>query len=398
MSPWISERSAGEVAAELARSRGPLAGVRLALDDSVDGGLRDSLVGGLDGGPVAALCGAGAVVVGTTIRGGCPNAISCGAADLAVGADCHDSDTGYRGVAITPTVGTIGNGGVAADSEDRLTLFAYELALANRAMGIVAAAAPRPWPADIRLAASPEPLVAVPGDWPAADGHRAAFDAALAALADAGARFVAVDMVEVDMTAVAAAVPGTEALVAPAVSALAVPSGLCAVRVGEVRVVARAYDDAVALDVAARSSGVSPSVGVWPAAAADVAELVVFGAHLHGGPLAHQLTDLGARWAGELTTAPHYRMTVLPTVPAKPAVTRVPHGTSGAGLTGHRWLLSPAALGRFLMALPAPMQLGKVEFDDGTWRTAFGCDAAAATGVDISGYGSWPAAMAAGAI
>jgi len=25
------------------------------------------------------------------------------------------------------------------------------------------------------------------------------------------------------------------------------------------------------------------------------------------------------------------------------------------------------------------MQLGKVEFDDGTWRTAFGCDASAAT-------------------
>ena len=40
---------------------------------------------------------------------------------------------------------------------------------------------------------------------------------------------------------------------------------------------------------------------------------------------------------------------------------------------------------------------GKVEFDDGTWRTAFGCDAAAATGTDISAYGSWPTAVAAGA-
>ena len=48
--------------------------------------------------------------------------------------------------------------------------------------------------------------------------------------------------------------------------------------------------------------------------------------------------------------------------------------------------------------LPAPMQLGKVEFDDGTWRTAFGCDAAAATGADISEYGSWAAAIAAGAV
>jgi allophanate hydrolase len=127
-------------------------------------------------------------------------------------------------------------------------------------------------------------------------------------------------------------------------------------------------------------------------------ELVVFGAHLRGGPLAHQLTDLGARWAGEITTAPRYRMAVLATDPPKPAVTRVPEGTEGTALKGHRWLLSPHALGLFLAALPAPMQLGKVEFDDGTWRTGFSCDASADTGPDISRYGSWPAAVAAGAV
>jgi allophanate hydrolase len=139
-------------------------------------------------------------------------------------------------------------------------------------------------------------------------------------------------------------------------------------------------------------------VEVWPLAAVDAAELVVFGAHLRGGPLVHQLTDLGARWAGEVMTAPRYRMSVLPTTPPKPAITRMPDGVPGAALYGHRWLLSPAALGRFLAALPAPMQLGKVEFDDGTWRTAFGCDGSAATGADISEYGSWPAATAAGAV
>src|SRR6478609_3150033 len=94
-------------------------------------------------------------------------------------------------------------------------------------------------------------------------------------------------------------------------------------------------------------------------------ELVVFGAHLRGEPLSHQLTDLDARWAGEIKTAPRYRMSVLPTEPPKPAVTRVPDGTTGVALMGHRWLLSPEALGLFLAALPAPMQLGKVEFEDG---------------------------------
>jgi allophanate hydrolase len=91
-------------------------------------------------------------------------------------------------------------------------------------------------------------------------------------------------------------------------------------------------------------------------------------------------------------------MSVLPTLPPKPAVTRLPDGAAGAALYGHRWLMSPAALGRFLSALPAPMLLGKVEFDDGTWRTAFGCDASSATGADISMYGSWPAAIEAGAV
>jgi allophanate hydrolase len=99
-----------------------------------------------------------------------------------------------------------------------------------------------------------------------------------------------------------------------------------------------------------------------------------------------------------LTTSANYRMALLPSTPPKPAITRLPDG-AGTALKAHSWLLSPAALGRFLAALPAPMQLGKVEFDDGTWRTSFGCDgAAAAAGKDISEYGGWAAAVAAGAI
>lgn len=180
--------------------------------------------------------------------------------------------------------------------------------------------------------------------------------------------------------------------------AVAVPAGMAGPAQFGLTVLGRAFDDAVALDIAAMVTGTQAPVDVWPLAVAHVTDLVVFGAHLRGGPLARELTDLGARWAGEFTTAPRYRMTVLPTDPPKPAVTRVPDGVPGAALTGHRWLLSPASLGRFLAALPAPMQLGKVEFDDGTWRTGFGCDAAAATGLDVSAHGSWPAAVAAGAV
>jgi allophanate hydrolase len=180
---------------------------------------------------------------------------------------------------------------------------------------------------------------------------------------------------------------------------VAVPAGTAGDAQFGVTVLARAFDDAVALDIATLLTGTPELHDVWPLAAADAVELVVFGAHLRAGPLAQQLTDLGARFAGEMTTAPRYRMTVLDTTPAKPAITRCPAGTPGAALDGHRWLLSPAALGTFLSALPAPMLLGKVEFADGTWRTAFGCDgAAAAGGTDISHYGSWTTAVADGAV
>lgn len=178
---------------------------------------------------------------------------------------------------------------------------------------------------------------------------------------------------------------------------VAVPAGVAGDAQFGVTVLARAFDDAVALDIAALFTDEPAPATPWPLAAADHVELVVFGAHLLGGPLVHQLTDRGARFAGEITTAPRYRMTALPTTPPKPGVTRVPEGVEGAALTGHRWLLSPAALGQFLAELPAPMQLGKVEFADGSWRTAFGCDAAV-PGEDISSHGSWTNALAAGAV
>jgi allophanate hydrolase len=425
-------------------------------------------------------------------------AVATGEADIAIGTDTAGSGrvpAGLQGiVGVKPTVGVIGIGGVvpACESYDCVTIFAPSLELANRAMAVMAGGAKdRPWPADVRLAASPNPVVAVPNEVPELDREwRAAFDAAVTALQDAGVRIVTVDIEpflaaakllydgalvseryaavgefidahpdaaldptvariigaardipahrlvrdrrEVNRlrTAAMASLDGVDALVVPTAPmhpsigevaadpvginsrmgtytnfcnlfdqcAVAVPAGMAGPAQFGITVLARAFDDAVAFDIAALATGDPAPVDVWPLAAADAVELVVFGAHLRGGPLAHQLTQLGARWAGEVVTAPRYRMSVLPSVPAKPAVTRVPDGSQGAALSGHSWLMSPAALGRFLAALPAPMQLGKVEFDNGTWRTAFGCDASAATGIDISSYGSWPAAVAAGAV
>jgi allophanate hydrolase len=76
----------------------------------------------------------------------------------------------------------------------------------------------------------------------------------------------------------------------------------------------------------------------------------------------------------------------LDTAPPKPLVVRSTNGTS---LPGERWQLSPAALGTFLAALPAPMTLGNVELADGTWTTGFVANEPA--GRDITGAGGWRA-------
>lgn len=540
MTVWITRRSDTDIDSDLVHSRaqaGPLAGVRLAVKDNVDAaGLPTTAAcpeftyhPGRDAAAVAALKAAGAVVVGKTnldqfatglvgtrspygavsdsrrpeyISGGSSSgsavAVAIGAADIAIGTDTAGSGrvpAGLQGiVGIKPTVGVISTEGVvpACESYDCVTIFAADLELANRAMAAMSAAGDRPWPADVRLAAPPEPVVAVPSTLPELDAQfRAAFDAAVDTLRQAGVHIVTVDIepflvaakllyngglvseryaavgefidshpqAALDPTvagivtgardvpahrlisdrrevarlrAIAMAqLDGVDALLVPTaplhpridevnadpvgvnsrmgtytnfcnlfdLCGVAVPTGTAGDAQFGVTVLARAFEDAVALDISAIAAKTAAPQQVWPLSAAESAELVVFGAHLRGGVLAHQLTDLGARWAGELTTAPRYRMTRLDSTPPKPVVARVADGEAGTAIIGQRWLLSPAALGRFLAALPAPMQLGKVEFDDGSWRTAFGGGIDAAdSGTDISGYGGWAAAVAAGVV
>ncbi|MEU5871257.1 allophanate hydrolase [Glycomyces sp. NPDC047369] len=162
-------------------------------------------------------------------------------------------------------------------------------------------------------------------------------------------------------------------------AAVAVPAGTTGTKGFGVSVIAPAFHDQVAIDLAARAADVPA-----PRYAPRSAELVVFGAHLTGMPLNHQLVALGARFDGEVATAPAYRMYELPTEPPKPLVVRT---GDGASLPGERWLLSPAALGRFLADLPAPMTLGKVELADGTWATGFVANEP--SGADITAAGGW---------
>jgi allophanate hydrolase len=538
---WITLRPLEDALADAAAVDGaertlPLAGLTLAVKDNID-------VAGLPttaGCPAFAslpeasapvvqrLVDAGAVVLGKTnldqfatglvgtrspygavrdarrpdhVSGGSSSgsavAVALGIADLALGTDTAGSGrvpAAFQGVVgIKPTRGLVPVRGVvpACRTLDCVTVFAADLATAERAMGVMAgpdAADPtsRPWPPDAPAAAPPAPRVAVPDPeelgalTPAA---RAAFVDAATRLRDGGARlqpvalapfleaarllydgalvaerhaavgaFVdahrdAVDPTVGQIVAAAGAVTasryvddververlrlaamealdGADALLLPTTTAqptlaevAADPLGansrlgiytnfcnlfdLCAVAVpagradgGEfgVTVLARAFADRVATDVAALLRGDPPAAAGTGLAPPSIALLVV-GAHRRGQPLNGQLTERSARFDAVVETAPQYRLYALETQPPKPGLVRV--AGDGAAVEGELWLLRPAALGDFLAELPAPMALGPVTLADGRTVVGFTCETAALDGArDITAFGSWPAYLA----
>jgi allophanate hydrolase len=175
--------------------------------------------------------------------------------------------------------------------------------------------------------------------------------------------------------------------------AVAVPAGSADGGEFGVSVLAPAFADRVAADIAALLTGAPPAIAS-PAFGPPVVELLVVGAHRRGQPLNGRLVEAGARFLGAARTAPAYKMYALDTTPPKPGLVRVE--TGGATLEGELWALSAAALGALLGALPAPMALGPVTLADGRSVVGFQCEPAALDGAaDITAHGSWPAYLAA---
>lgn len=267
----------------------------------------------------------------------------------------------------------------------------------------------------------------------AADPDRAGIDATVAGIITAATRFSAVDLLRgrrrLDALKVEAMaqLDGVDALLVPTApyhptieQVSADPVGvnsrmgtytnfcnlldLCAVAVpagtaGDgaqfgVTFLGRAHHDAAIADLARRFTGAPESVS-WPeCAGAPAVELAVFGAHMRTGPLTHELSSRGARWAGEVSTAPSYRLVALDTVPPKPGLIRDPG--NGRTIRGETWLLPSQSLGEFLAALPYPMSLGQVELaaDTGSrmgrWVVGFGCSADAGTAATPLDTDRWP--------
>jgi allophanate hydrolase len=420
-------------------------------------------------------------------------AVALRMADLALGTDTAGSGrvpAAFQGLAgIKPTRGLVPTLGVvpACRTLDCVTVLARELALAERAMGLMTgptAADPtsRSWPPDAPLGAPPAPRVGIP---PAEQlgalgpGGAEAFAVAVARVAETGARLVEIDLepflaaarllydgafVAERHAAVGAFVRAHRDAVDPTVGAIVDAAGdlaahdlvsdgerldrlrldaatqlaaidalllptvpdqptiadvaadpvgvnsrmgtytnfcnlldLCAVAVpaGEaagghfgVTVLAPAFADRVAADVAGLLAGAGDAAWGPPGVA-----LFVVGAHRSGQPLNGELTGRGAHLARMTVTSADYRLYRLDTEPPKPGLVRVDRG--GAAIEGELWLLPPAGLASLLAALPPPMALGRVRLADGSEPIGFLCEPAAVDGAaDITRHGSWSAYLA----
>jgi len=118
--------------------------------------------------------------------------------------------------------------------------------------------------------------------------------------------------------------------------------------------------------------------------------LAVVGAHLTGQPLNRQLTDHGAQLEETTRTAAKYRLYHLPTTPPKPGMVRVAEG--GSHIQVEVWRLDETAFGRFVVSIPMPLGIGRIELEDGRVVNGFICEPYGVLGcTDITVHGGWRA-------
>ena len=120
--------------------------------------------------------------------------------------------------------------------------------------------------------------------------------------------------------------------------------------------------------------------------------LAVLGAHLHGQPLNHQLTDRGSKFSRTVKTAKDYKLYALTaSYPPKPGLIRVPD-FEGPGIEAEIWMVPDHEFGGLVAAIPPPLGIGTCLLEDGSSVKGFLCEAWAAEGApEITRLGGWRA-------
>ncbi len=114
-------------------------------------------------------------------------------------------------------------------------------------------------------------------------------------------------------------------------------------------------------------------------------DIAVCGLHLKGFSLEYQLRELGAEFKEHTETSENYCLKKLDTDPVKPALIRC--GKGGYSIDVDIYAIPVEKLGAFLINIPSPLALGKVELKDGRKVTGFLCESGGAEGaLDITEY------------
>ncbi|WP_223829801.1 allophanate hydrolase-related protein [Paenibacillus arenilitoris] len=122
----------------------------------------------------------------------------------------------------------------------------------------------------------------------------------------------------------------------------------------------------------------------------ETTPVAVCGLHMRGYPLEKQMREHGAVFAYETVTAPRYKMVKLPTEPAKPGLLKQREG--GASIAVEVWTMPREAFGAFVIGIPSPLGIGKVELVDGTEVPGFICEGYAPEmpgAEDVTASGGW---------
>jgi allophanate hydrolase len=116
-------------------------------------------------------------------------------------------------------------------------------------------------------------------------------------------------------------------------------------------------------------------------------EVVVCGAHLQGQPLNWQLTERGGLLVKRCESAACYRLYAL-SDGKRPAMIRSAEG--GQAIEVEVWSVPAEHFGSFVAAIPAPLGIGKVELDDGSWKSGFICESSGLAGAtEITHLRAW---------
>ena len=117
--------------------------------------------------------------------------------------------------------------------------------------------------------------------------------------------------------------------------------------------------------------------------------VAVCGAHLSGFPLNKQLTDRGAKLVARTRSAAKYRFYALRGGPPfRPGMVRVESG--GAAIEVEVWSVPIREYGSFVAGIPAPLGIGTVELEDGSFVQGFVCESVATLDAeDITHLESW---------